>query len=64
MGINKGFMMIESNKFSHTRRMVKYQQNKDAINVLALDKIIVSENNVCAHFLPNLAAEDYVVLKK
>jgi hypothetical protein len=64
MGINRGFMMIELNQFSHSRRMVKYQQRKKAVNGLALDKMIVFENHTCAPFLPNLTAEDYIVLKK
>jgi gamma-glutamyl-gamma-aminobutyrate hydrolase PuuD len=34
MGINRGFMMIESNPFSHTRRMVKYQQRKKLLTDL------------------------------
>jgi hypothetical protein len=63
MGINRGFMMIESNPLKHIRRMVKYEQKKKAINGLALDKMIVFENYACAPFLPNLTAEDYVVLK-
>jgi hypothetical protein len=64
IGINRGFMMIESNPFLHSRRMVKYKQRKKAVNGLALDKMIVFENHGCAPFLPNLTAEDYVVLKK
>jgi hypothetical protein len=63
MGINRGFMMIESNPLKHIRRMVKYEQKKKAINELALDKMIVFENHACAPFLPNLTAEDYIVLK-
>jgi hypothetical protein len=61
MGINRGFMMIESNPLKHIRRMVKYEEKKKAINGLALDKMIVFENHACAPFLPNLTAEDYVV---
>jgi hypothetical protein len=63
MGINRGFMMIESNPLKHIRRMVKYEQKKKVINGLALDKMIVFENHTCVPFLPNLTAEDYVVLK-
>jgi hypothetical protein len=57
-------VMIESNQFSHSRRIVKYQQKKKAINGLALDKMIIFDNHASAPFLPNLTAEDYVVLKK
>jgi hypothetical protein len=63
MGINRRFMMIESNPLKHTRQMVKYEQKKKAINGLALDKMIVFENHACAPFLPNLTADDYIVLK-
>jgi hypothetical protein len=63
MGINRGIMMIESNPLKHSRRMVKYEQKKKAINGLALDKMIMFENHASAPFLPNLTAEDYVVLK-
>jgi hypothetical protein len=57
MGINKGFMMIESNSFSHTCRMVKFQEKK-VINGLSLDRMIVFENDACTYFLPNLTAKD------
>jgi hypothetical protein len=63
MGINRGFKMIEWNPLKHSRQMVKYEQKKKAINVLALDKMIVFENHACALFLPNLTVEDYIVLK-
>jgi hypothetical protein len=63
IGINRGFMMIESNSSKHIRWMVKYEQKKKVINGLALDKMIVFENHACAPFLPNLTAEDYIGLK-
>jgi hypothetical protein len=31
-GINHGFMVVESDPFTHTRQMVKYVQRKKAIN--------------------------------
>jgi hypothetical protein len=60
MGIYRGFMMIE---FTFTWDG-EVPTEKKAVNGLALDKMIVFENNACAPFLPNLTAEDYVVLKK
>jgi hypothetical protein len=63
MGINRGFMVVESDPYSHTRHMVKYEQKKKAINGSALDKMIVLENHSCAPFLPNLAKEDYYCAK-
>jgi hypothetical protein len=63
MGINRGFMMIESTPMKHTRQMVKYEQKKKAINGLALDKMIMFKNHACVPFLPNLTADDYIVLK-
>jgi hypothetical protein len=32
-GINRGFMVVESDPFTHTRQMVKYVQRKKAINI-------------------------------
>jgi hypothetical protein len=46
--------------FTHTRQMVKYVQRKKAINVSALDKMIILEN---APFLPNLTNDVYYVLE-
>jgi hypothetical protein len=63
MGINRGFMVVESDPYSHTRHMVKYEQKKKAINGSALDKMIVLENHSCAPFLPNLTKEDYYCTK-
>jgi hypothetical protein len=63
LGINRGFMIMESNQFSHTGRMVKFQQKKKAINGLVLDKMIVFQNHTSAPFLPNLTSEDYIILK-
>jgi hypothetical protein len=63
MGISRGFMVVESDPYSHTRRMVKYEQKKKAINGSALDKMIVLENHSCAPFLPNLTKEDYYFAK-
>jgi hypothetical protein len=62
-GINRGFMVVESDPFTHTRQMVKYVQRKKAINGSALDKMIVLENHACAPFLPNLTKDDYYVLE-
>jgi hypothetical protein len=62
-GINRDFMVVESNPFTHTRQMVKYFQRKKAINGSALDKMIVLENHVCTPFLPNLTKDDYYVLE-
>jgi hypothetical protein len=63
MGINRGFMVVESDPYFHTRHMVKNEQKKKAINGSALDKMIVLENHSCAPFLPNLAKEDYYYAK-
>jgi hypothetical protein len=63
IGINRGFMVVESDSFTHTRYMVKYEQKKKAINGSALDKMIVLENNSCAPFLSNLTKEDYYCAK-
>jgi hypothetical protein len=63
MGINRGFMVVESDPYSHNRHMVKYEQKKKAINGNALDKMIVLENHSCAPFLPNLTKEDYYCAK-
>jgi hypothetical protein len=62
-GINRGFMVVESDSFTHTRQMVKYIQRKKALNGSALDKMIVLENHACAPFLPNLTKDDYYVLE-
>jgi trehalose-6-phosphate synthase len=37
MGINRGFVVVESDPYSHIRHMVKYEQKKKAINRSALD---------------------------
>jgi hypothetical protein len=50
--INGGFMVVESDPFTHTRQMVKYVQRKKFINDSALDKMIILENNACAPFPP------------
>jgi hypothetical protein len=63
MGINRGFMVVESDPYSHSRHMVKYEQKKKAINGSALDKTIVLENHSCTPFLPNLTKEDYYCAK-
>jgi hypothetical protein len=63
MGINRGFMVVESDPYSHTRHMVKYEQKKKEIKGSALDKMIILENHSCAHFLPNLIKEDYYYAK-
>jgi hypothetical protein len=60
-GINRGFMIVESDPFTHTRQMVKYVQRKKTINDSALDKMIVFENHACAPFLPSLTKDDYYV---
>jgi hypothetical protein len=62
-GINRGFMEVESDPFTHTRQMVKYVQRKKAINDNGLDKMMVLENHACAPFLPNLTKDDYYVLE-
>jgi hypothetical protein len=56
-------MVVESDPYSHTRHIVKYEHKKKAINGSALDKIIVLENHSWAHFLPNLTKEDYYYAK-
>jgi hypothetical protein len=48
IGINRDFMVVESDPYSHSRHMVKYEQKKKAINGSALDKMIVLENHSCA----------------
>jgi trehalose-6-phosphate synthase len=58
IGINRDFMVVESDPYSYIRHMVKYEQKKKAINSSALDKMIVLENHSCAPFLPNLTKED------
>jgi hypothetical protein len=63
MGINRGFMVVEIDSYSHTRHMDKYEQKKKAINRSALDKTIVLENHSCAPFLPNLTKEAYYYAK-
>jgi hypothetical protein len=63
MGINRGFMIAESDPYSNTRHMVKYEQKKKAINGSALDKMIVLQNHSCTPFLPNLTKEDYYYAK-
>jgi hypothetical protein len=63
MGINRGFMVIESDPYSHARHMVKYEQKKKAINGNALIKMIVLENHSCVPFLPNLTKENYYFSK-
>jgi hypothetical protein len=63
MGINRSFMVVESDPYSHTRHMVKYEQKKKAINGSALDKMIILENHSCVPFLPNLTEEDYCFSK-
>jgi hypothetical protein len=62
MGINRGFMVVESDPFTHTRQMVKYVQRKKAINGSALDKMIVLEYRECAPFLPNLTKDNSIFL--
>jgi hypothetical protein len=62
-GINHGFMVVESNPFTHIRQMVKYVQRKKGINGSALDKMIILENHACVHFLSNLTKDDYYVLE-
>jgi hypothetical protein len=32
MRINRSFMVVESDPYSHTRHMVKYEEKKKAIN--------------------------------
>jgi hypothetical protein len=63
MGINRDFMVVESDPYSHSRHMVKYEQKKKVINGSALDKMIVLENNSYTPFLPNLTKEDYYYAK-
>jgi hypothetical protein len=63
MRINRGFMVVESDPYSHTRHMVKYEQKKKVINGSALDKMMVLENHSCAPFLPNLTKEAYYFAK-
>jgi hypothetical protein len=63
MGINRDFMVVESDPYSGTRYMVKYEQKKKAINECVLDKMIVLENHSCTHSLPNLTKEDYYFAK-
>jgi hypothetical protein len=41
MGMNRGFMVVESDPYSHTRHMVKYEQKKKEVNGSALNKMIV-----------------------
>jgi hypothetical protein len=60
--INCGFMVLESNPYSHTN-IIKYEQKKKAINGSALDRMIALENHSCAPFLPNLTKEDYYFTK-
>jgi hypothetical protein len=62
-GINRGFMVVESDPLTHTRQIVKYVQRKKAINCSALDKMIILENNACVPFLSNLTKDDYYVLE-
>jgi hypothetical protein len=63
IGINRGFMVVESDPYSHTRHMVKYEQKKKVINRSALDKMIVLENHTCPPILHNLTKEDYYYAK-
>jgi hypothetical protein len=62
-GINRGFMILESDPFTHIRQIVKYVQRKKLINDSALDKMIIPENHACTFFLPNLTKDDYYVLE-
>jgi hypothetical protein len=63
MGINRDFLIVETNPYSHTRHMAKYEQKKKAVNKSALDKMILLQNHSCASFLPNLTKEDYYYTK-
>jgi hypothetical protein len=63
IGTDRCFMVVESDTFSHTRQMVKYEQKKKAINGSALDKMIVLENNSYVLLLPNMTKEDYYYSK-
>jgi hypothetical protein len=38
MGINRGFMVVETDFYSHARYMIKYEQKKKAINGNALKR--------------------------
>jgi hypothetical protein len=60
--INTGFIVVESDPYSNTRHMVKYEEKKMTINGSALDKMIVLENLSSAPFL-NLTKEDYYLAK-
>jgi hypothetical protein len=61
--INRGFKIIKSDLFTHTRQMLKYIQVKKAISGSALDKRIVLKNHAYARFLHNLTKDDYYVLE-
>jgi hypothetical protein len=63
MGIDRDFMVVESDPHFHIRHMDKYLQRKKAINGSALDKMIVLENHACVPFLSNLTKDDYYVLE-
>jgi hypothetical protein len=52
-------MVVESNSYSHTRHVVKYEKKKKVIKGGALDKMIVLENHSYTPFLPILTKEDY-----
>jgi hypothetical protein len=56
-------MVVESDPYSHTGHMVKYEQKKKVINGSALDKMIVVENGSSLPFFPNLTKEDYYYAK-
>jgi hypothetical protein len=62
-GINRAFMVVESDPFTHTRQIVKFVQRKKVINGSALDKMIILENHECTPFLPYLTKDDYYVLE-
>jgi hypothetical protein len=62
-GFNRGFMVVESDPFTHTRQMVKYVQRKKAANGNALDKMIVLENYSYTPFLHNFTKDDYYFAK-
>jgi hypothetical protein len=63
LGISRGFIVVESDSYYHTKHMVENEQKKKAINGIVLDKIIVHENNSYTSFLPKLTKEDYYFAK-
>jgi hypothetical protein len=45
IGINRVFIVVESDPFSYTRHMIKYERKKMVMNGSVFDRIIVLENN-------------------